>query len=358
MAEPLPPRNTPGSPAPDPWARESAQESALAELLRSPLDEAARDREGVPRGRALSAALFLAAALAGTGFTVLGYRLAASNEGGAAASAPTTAATATTAAGPVLPAGYQPLGEGYGARVERILLRPDAAFVSLTFSVDAEHDPTETLGHQGGQWLLEFPDGTTLQSSAVVFDPVARAAATIAFPPFDSDPASATLRLVSVEEIHTAEFSAAGAGSEPALPEDGGMSLTLEPATFALEGGGTLRLGALTLERGAGALEWTVEGGGGKAYVNPTVTLEGTTEVALILHDPFFDLRSRALSDPPPPLAAAGRAELIPLNPTVTDPGGLFRVTLRFEATWTTSSPAAAVFTLAGADVVDLTASA
>ena len=219
--------------------------------------------------------------------------------------ATTIAATTTTTApappGPALPAGYYPVGEGFGARVERVLVRPDAVFVSLTLAVDEEHDPADTTGHQGGQWLLEFPDGSSVRSSAVVFDPVARAAATIVFPAFDQDPALATLRLLSAQELHTASFSATVAGTVAALPAAGTLELTLQPATFALDGGGTLRLGTLSLAAGGGALDWTVEGAGITAHVSPGVALEGPNgTVLLILDDPFFEFRNRVLSDPAP----------------------------------------------------------
>jgi hypothetical protein len=247
------------------------------------------------------------------------------------------------------------VGEGFGARVERVLVRPDAVFVSLTLAVNEEHDPAETIGHQGGQWLLEFPDGSSVRSSTVVFDPVARAAATIVFPAFDQDPAAATLRLLSAQELHTASFSATVPGTVVALPPAGTLELTLQPATFALDGGGTLRLGTLELAAGGGGLDWTVEGAGITAHANLRITLEGPNGgVLLVMDDPFFDFRNRVLSDPPPALAAGGRADLIPIDPTSVDPGTDFTVTVALEVTWATPTAGDATLPIQGAVIVEV----
>jgi hypothetical protein len=247
------------------------------------------------------------------------------------------------------------VGEGFGARVERVLVRPDAVFVSLTLAVDEEHDPAETIGHQGGQWLLEFPDGSSLRSTAVVFDPVARAAATIVFPAFDQDPAAATLRLLSAQELHTASFSATVPGTVAALPTAGTLALVLQPATFALEGAGTLRLGTLELAAGEGALDWTVEGAGITGHASLGIALEGPNgTVLLVMDDPFFDFRNRVLSEPPPALAAGGRADLIPIDRTSLDPGAGFTVTVALEVTWATPLAADATLPLQGATIIEV----
>ena len=340
-----------GPPPANPWEIDGTHEAALRELLRSPLDE--EEPRGAARpGRKAAVLLFLAAAAAGAGLTVAGASLV----GGEAAPATTTAATATSAAtpsGPALPAGYYPLGEGFGARVERILQRPDAVFVTLSLAVDDEHDPAATTGHQGGQWLLEFPDGTSARSSGVAFDPVARSTATIAFPAFDHDLAGATLRLVVVENLRTATFSATVAGTVAALPTEGTLRLALGPATFALDGGGTLRLGPLYLEPTGATVEWAVEGPGVAGHIDPAIVLEGpAATVALIRDDPFSPFRNRVLSIPPPALGTSGRVDLIPLDPTHQDPGAGFTVTATFEVTWSTSAPADATLPLDGAQIV------
>lgn len=338
----------------NPWDVSSAHESALRELMRSPLDEEPRRARPSRPGRRLSALLFLTAAAAGAGLTVAGAALL----GGAETTATTIAATTTTApiaTGPALPAGYYPVGDGFGARVERVLMRPDAVFVSLTLAVDEEHEPADTAGHQGGQWQLEFPDGSSLRSSAVVFDPVARAAATIVLPVFDQDPATATLRLLSGQELHTETFTATAAGRVVALPPAGTLKLTLQPVTFALDGGGILRLGTLFLAADGGVLDWTVEGAGITAHLSPGVALEGPNgNVVLVTDDPFFDFRNRVLSDPPPALATAGRAAFIPLDLTNMDPGADFSVTVFLQATWATPLAADATLPLQGATIIEV----
>jgi hypothetical protein len=342
-------------PSANPWDVASVHESALRELLRSPLDAGPRRRRGPHPGRRMSVLVFMLAAGVGAGLTVAGAALA----GGSAPAVTTTVPTTTTVAvalGPALPTGYYPIGEGFGARVERVLVRADAVFVSLSLAVDEDHDPADTTGHQGGQWQLEFPDGSTVRSAGVAFDPVARAAATIAFPAFDQDPTQATLHLLSAEELHTATYSSTVAGTVAALPATGTLELAPQPATFPLDGGGTLRLGTLSLEAGGGHLEWTVEGTGITAHVNPGVAMEGLNgTVMLVLDDPFFQFRNRTLSSPPPTLATSGTAALVPLDTTRQDPGAAFTVTLSFEVTWATPLAADATLPVAGAQVVDVT---
>ena len=355
MADRLPPPgDTPSAPA-NPWDVTGAHESALRELMRSPLDEEPRRARGTRPGRRSSVLLFVAAAAAGAGLTVAGAALLGGEETPATTIAASTTTTAPVPAGPALPAGYYPVGEGFGARVERVLVRPDAVFVSLTLAVDEEHDPAVTAGHQGGQWLLEFPDGSSVRSTTVLFDPVARAAATIVFPAFDEDPAAATLRLLSAQELHTASFSATVPGTVAALPAAGTLELVLQPATFALDGGGTVRLGTLELAAGAGALDWTVEGATITAHASLAIALEGPNgTVLLVMDDPFFDFRNRVLSDPPPALAAEGRAGLIPIDRTNLDPGAGFTVTVALEVTWATPLAADATLPLQGATIVEV----
>ena len=100
-----------------------------------------------------------------------------------------------------------------------------------------------------------------------------------------------------------------------------------------------------------------MEGAGITAHVSPGVALEGPNgTVVLILDDPFFEFRNRVLSDPPPTLATAGRATLIPLDRTNLDPGADFTVTVcTSQVTWATPLAADATLPLAGAPIVDVT---
>ena len=349
---PRPPEDPVASPVAGPWGFGGAHEDALRELLRSPLDEEPRRDRGASRpGRKTAVLLFLAATAAGAGLTVAGASLVRGEAAPATAPSATTTSAATLS-GPALPAGYYPLGEGFGARVERILQRPDAVFVTLSLAVDDEHDPAATTGHQGGQWLLEFPDGTSVRSSGVAFDPVARAAATIAFPPFDHDLEGATLRLVAIEGFHTATFSAAVAGTVAALPTEGTLRLALEPAGFALDGDGTLHVGPLDLGLTIAGLEWAVEGPGVAGHIDPAIVINGPGAIfRLIPSDPFSSHRER-VSIPPPTLGASGRVDLIPDNPPRHDPGLDFTVEATFQVTWSTSTPADAALPLDGAQIV------
>ena len=102
-----------------------------------------------------------------------------------------------------------------------------------------------------------------------------------------------------------------------------------------------MRLGTLSLTASGGALDWTVEGAGITAHVRPGVALEGPNGTVLfILDDPFFQFRNRVLSEPPPTLATAGPAALVPLDVIRRDPGADFTVTVNFEVTWATPLPA------------------
>ncbi len=354
---PLTPEDAAGPQVPaNPWDIASVHESALRELLRSPLDDAPRRGRGPHPGRGTSVLVFLLAAGTGAGLTMAGAALAGGGEPATTTIAPTTTTTVAVASGPALPAGYYPVGDGFGARVERVLVRADAVLVTLSMAVDEDHDPADTAGHQGGLWQLEFPDGSTVRSTAVVFDPVARAAATIVFPAFEQEPAQATLHLLSAQELHTATYSSTIAGTVAALPATGALDLAPDTAAFALDGGGTLRLGTLSLAASGGALDWTVEGAGITAQVTPSVVMEGPDgTVLLILDDPFFPFRNRTLSNPPPALAGGGRAALIPLDVALQDPGAGFTVTLNLQVTWATPLAADATLPLAGAQVVDVT---
>jgi hypothetical protein len=355
---PLTPEGADGAPVrANPWDIAGVHESALRELLRSPLDDEPRRRRGPHPGRGISALIFLLAAGTGAGLTVAGAALAGGGEPATTTIAPTTTTTTVAvASGPALPAGYYPIGDGFGARVERVLVRADAVFVALSMAVDEDHDPADTAGHQGGLWQLEFPDGSTVRSTAVVFDPVARAAATIVFPAFEQEPTQATLHLLSAQELHTATYSSTIAGTVAALPAAGVLDLAPDTVTFALDGGGTLRLGTLSLAASGGALDWTVEGAGITAQVTPSVVMEGPDgTVTLLFDDPFFPFRNRTLSNPPPALAGGGRAALIPLDVALQDPGADFTVTLYLQVTWATPLAADATLPLAGAQVVDVT---
>lgn len=348
---PRPVAAAPGTPAAQPWSPSAISEAALREVLHSPLEGDPRRPRGGSRPGRVSFLILAVAAAAGAGLTVL-----VSSQADGAAPTTTTAATVTTLPGPALPAGYRPVGEGYGARVERILQRSDGVFITISLAVDADHDPAKTASHQGGDWLLEFPDGTTVPSSSVVFDPVARAAATIVFPAVDRNPAEATLRLVAAAELHQASLTATVTGSVPALPVTGSLSLEPDPAAFDLQGAATLRLTALTLSAGRGSVEWTIEGGEVTAHVEPVLTLTGGATVHLARQDPFFGFRNRMLSIPPPPLAAAGRVELVPVYATSADPGIDFTVTAALEVTWATLAPAEAALPLEAVLLVDVRA--
>ena len=350
---PRPPVDPAASPAAKPWDIGGAHEDALRELLRSPLDEEPRRARGASRpGRKTAVLLFLAAAAAGAGLTVAGASLV----GGEAAPATTTSATTTSAAtpsGPALPAGYYPLGEGFGARVERILQRPDAVFVTLSLAVDDEHDPAATTGHQGGQWLLEFPDGTSVRSSGVAFDPVARAAATIAFPPSTTTWTEPPCAWWPSRTSTRRPFSATVAGTVAALPTEGTLRLALEPAGFALDGGGTLRVGPLDLGPTSAGLEWTVEGTGVAGFVDPELAIDGPGAIfSLIRNDPFSSYigtgccRSRRPLSPPP----AGRPHLPRSHPP--RPGPRLHRDGHLLVTWSTSTPADATLPLDGAQIV------
>jgi hypothetical protein len=350
---PLPPAAG-GDSRVEPLAGGGDHEVALRELLRSPLDEEPRRRRRTDTRRWVTPFLFIAAVAAGAG----GVLAAAALTGAGEPPATTTAAATTTAPvpiGPALPAGYSPLGEGYGARVERVLLRPDAAFVTLSLAVDENHDPAETLGHQGGQWALEFPDGTTVRSTGVAFDPVARAAFTIAFPPLEQDPSGAVLQLLMSAELHSETFTAAAAGTMAVLPAEGAFGFSVNPSTFRLEGGGTLHLGSLFLEVGGGSLSWTLEGAGIAAHIDPSVVLEGAaTTVMLLPNDPFWDFRNRMLSNPPPDLGLSGEVALQPLDLTTTDPGPDFTVTVSFVVTWATTTGAEAAIPIGNAVITEV----
>jgi hypothetical protein len=365
----LPPNDTARAPSPaNPWDVDSTHEIALRELLRSPLDEPRRAR-GNGRRRLIAVAIFLVAAAAGAGLTVAGAALAGGSTATTVASTTTTTTTAPIASGPALPPGYYPLGEGFGARVERVLMQPGATLVTISFALDEDHMPAEgtphlspaidgdsavTRGHQGGQWVLEFPDGDTVSSLGVSFDPIAPGTATITFPPSAHDPSLGVLRLVSAFELHTATFSVSVPGTLAALPPVGTMAVELAQTTFSLDDDGTLLVGSLSLGLADAYLEWSVEGDALTAHVSPLVTLESpTTAVSLILADPFAPFRNRIVSAPLPPLATAGRADLVALDPTHRDPGTDFTVTVDLLVEWGVTGPADATIPVAGAVVVD-----
>jgi hypothetical protein len=241
----------------------------LHELLSSPLeDEPKRPRRERAERRAgpLTGPWLVGGIVVGALAVLLGYLVARPDD---TAAAPTTTVPGTTTTAPVslaLPDGYTPIDGGrLGVRVERMLVRQDAVFVTISTVVPSGIDGSETAGFPGGRWELDFDDGTTSKSTIE-----SRAAASPGFVTVRFDPAAGavpdTLRLTGLGTRLTDEVVSESV--EPftlSSAEPASVDVRLTPSEFELDAGVTLVLDDLGFDSGLSRLSWRLEGGNTEA---------------------------------------------------------------------------------------------
>ena len=252
-------------------------EERLRGLFESPLDEGRRTgkrtrRDQAPRGqrpprqvraeRRRSWVPLLAALGIGGVIALAGFALAGGDDPVAAPSLPPagTEAAPSTAAGPagafgVLPEGYHALNERVGARPERVLVRDDTAFVTLSLAVRSSLDPDETAGFSGGQWAARLRDGRTITAIGEFADPFARGVFTVAIPLQGS--AAADIDSLDL----TAEAFRSGTTHTDLIAIEGGLpwSGVPDPGGVPLEGELTFVVDRIDLDGEGGLLAWHFE---------------------------------------------------------------------------------------------------
>jgi hypothetical protein len=243
----------------------------LSELLASPLESTGGGGSEAGSGSAGGAGgwpWFIAAMALGALVVFAGYSLARVGEP-AATQDPTTTTTTTTTepADPEaarLPAGYVPVDERFGARVERVLARPDGLFVTISTVVVAGIDPSMSAPFPGGTWDLVLTDGTRSPSVEESTAGSTPGYTTIRFDPGDLDPEMlASIEYTGVAHHMFESLSATGA-APVMLPADGSeVPVDLDGDGHRLGEGATLVLEDLVMSVDGGSMSWRLDGHGG-----------------------------------------------------------------------------------------------
>lgn len=310
---------------------------AFKELLQSPI-EPKRERRARPDPEDRSQTNWwpLVAGLVLGGLIVTaGYLAAGEGEEASAPQATTTSTAAPVAVPPTeidpFPPGYTAVNDRTAVRVERVLIRPEEAIVSMTVAVRRGLDADATAGFWGGTWELLTIDGGAVQSSTEAFDPLARGAFSVTFPGSFAEPDIAGIRLTGEALRNTATLETEIEG-EP-LPFG-------EPATarFELDGNVGLIIDTIDLRLEGGVIEWHLEGDATvRGSVLPTVSVwTGTTPSGFpgtmpVRH--FSSIASVFGSTVPAPFPV--QADTLQLDPPlVNDPGEIVRVRIDWAVTW------------------------
>jgi len=328
----------------------------LRELLSSPLEPArgrgtGHDQPKAPRPSRASGGWgpWLAGSILVGALAVLGGYLVVGGGGDDTATTTTEAATTTTAviSEPVgvLPDGYTPVGDRLGMKVERILLRPDAVFVSLSTVVPNTLAPEETSGYQGGVWALILVDGRRIENVRESTDALAPGFVSVEFPAGGYGAAD----VVSIELRGVAERQLEEIGAETVEPftlRDDGVFVTaaLSPARFTLDAGVELVFSDLTISPTQGGMAWTLEGTDEKAgaFVYPNLLLDkgeaGTEASEPRVENANFGFPfSQALGSTPP--RREGRLLFDPVEPLTFSTGVAFTGRFSFQVSWTVYEP-------------------
>jgi hypothetical protein len=352
-----------------------ADENLLRELLTSPLEEKDKRRIGseveeadppperAARVDARDIALFAGAALLGI-VVVLGVRELVSDDPGAAApvtTTPPTSVSGTTvppadAAPPTgLPAGYEPVDERLGMRVERILKREDGIFVTITTVTHNSLDPEETSGFQGGSWAMVLEDGTRIESTVDAMDALAQGVVTVVFPPGDDATGDiAAIELTGLAHRTSLSLSATS-DTIDALPEDGSdIALVLTPNRFDIDAGVSIVLDELTLSTTGGELTWTLDAEvPAAARLDPALRLLRTdeTETAFTTRIQTSSQSFFHPSAPAPILGDGGISTFAPAEDGATAAAPGFAASVEMQVTWAVYTPVTATLPVDGAIV-------
>lgn len=262
----------------------------LRELLTSPLDYSAKGRasrrsEKPRRPTSLPGGAWLVAGLVAGALAVLVGYLVGGDDTAVQTSVTTEPTTSTTTLAQTttvaLPPGYVPVDEGrLGIKVERVLMRPDGVFVTVSTVVPSGIDGENSSGFEGGAWELELTGGQILSSTTEAEDAASPGFVTIRFEAGDygADDLVA-LRMVGNGLRMSDEVSTASAGTFT-IPADGTeVMVPLAVESFALDAGITLALPEFAISAYFGHLTWRLEGSetDAVATVNPQLVVTDTT---------------------------------------------------------------------------------
>lgn len=245
----------------------------IREILTSPLEEKERRRKGAERTDDVLAPAtgglgpwLLGAVVTGGALALVGYLVAGGNDDpvptSLAPSATAATSTSTTAAPQqtgALPEGYTEVGI-HGVRVERILLRPDAVFVTVSSVLPSGLDPETSAGFQGGRWVMELADGTAISSLEQSIDGTAPGFISIRFPVDGVSPSPQDVVAVRLTGLGVLSSERLEGRTEIVVAPGETTSAQIQPSSFALDEGVTLELTALEATSDDIRMEWSLSG--------------------------------------------------------------------------------------------------
>jgi hypothetical protein len=246
----------------------------IREILTSPLEDKGRrrradehtDPDEEPADAIMSGLgpWLIGAVLAGGALALVGYLIAGSDDGPAPTSAPaaTTTSTSTTAA----PAAPTALPEGYtaagihGLRVERILIRTDAVFVTVSSVVPTSVDPETSAAFEGGRWVLDLSDGRSIPSLEQSVDGTAPGFVSVRFA-LDGTPVTpGEIDAVRLTGLGLRMFGRHEATVELVVGAGEQAEATIQPDSFVLDDGVLLELSTLRASFDQFDLDWSLGG--------------------------------------------------------------------------------------------------
>jgi hypothetical protein len=234
------------------------RDDLIREVLRSPLDDPPRRRQG--KG-ATALAFAVAAALAAA--ATLGVSTLTNKSGEPSAGTTTMAGTPTTAAGGPVMAG--------GLMMEVVWAYDQSTYLYLSVLVSPAPgtDPSQVVRITSAHWVLRLAGGETITFVSEETDPATPGIFTVGFPQADLT-GGAELLMYPVEDVTDTEAVTRrpdAAFPWEGLPDDGPYAV----------GGDTLRVEALRLDDAGGELSWQLTGSSvTRAEVGVSVTYTET----------------------------------------------------------------------------------
>lgn len=335
------------------------EDDPLRSLMRSPLEEEAPARE--PRGDLM---LILGSVAVG-GLLVLGGYLVAGGDDPTPSAATTTtppATTSTTAVGTLgFPPDYVQVNDRVAVRAERVLIRDDIVYVSLSQAVLAGLDATETAGFGRGDWTLQAA-GSEFPMVAEFRNIGAPGTFTVAFD-------AAGLVAGSLENLVLSAEGVLAGGSNEVLTIDApdGLPLLLAPESMSiiLGDGAELVIDEISLAGDGGSISWSLEGsplGGAvvSAFVELLVRDPVTAAAFMPPREPASFLAFFGSTGALPTPSQSGVIELaapIPDTSLLPDfayegPEDVTGVLTEWSIDWLSFTPADATVSLAGVTTV------
>ena len=292
----------------------------LRELLSSPLDDArGRFRVGAtepkqPRPKRSAAGTtgpWLVGSMALGAFIAIAGYLIARDDGATVSTAETTATTTTVAViDPIgiLPNGYTPVGDRLGMKVERVLIRSDSAFVSLSTVVPNTLAPAESSGYEGGLWNLILTGGRRVASVRESTDAEAPGFVSVEFPAgsyVESDIVAVELRGVARHESQEVTTESTASFT---LPTDGStITVGIANPQVILDAGVDVVFSDLSISTAQAEMSWTLAGtdpdAGATVYAGLVLDAGGPLTEAAVLrsYNPSFGFfRGGSIGTTPP----------------------------------------------------------